>query len=192
MPGEGQKPPEDRKTRRIAGNFQNTTKNKLFENVHHSRVPGPFWPKRAPDRTPITTDSCVFGRGLKNGPREPHKAEECTHTFLIGSLKIRKKTGTPKTMCFTMRNGLMTKSWNRILSNSGTPPGRQATKRYPLLRRDITHTVPLPTPYPYGIVIPTIRITSFANRNSLSVTLHYITLLETTNGKLEVTGTGST
>ena len=100
-------------------------------------------------------------------------------------------------MCFTMRNGLMTKSWNRNLSKSGTPLERQATKRYPLLRRDITHTLPLPTPYPYGMVIPTIRITSFANRNSLSVTLHYITLhyitlLETTNGKLEVTGTGRT
>ena len=32
-----------------------TIKNKPFENVHPSRVPGPFWPKRAPDRTPITT-----------------------------------------------------------------------------------------------------------------------------------------
>ena len=143
--------------------------------MHPSRASGPFWPKRAPDRTPITTDSCVFRRGLKNGPREPHKAEECTHTFLKGSLKIRKKTGTPKTMCFTMRNGLITKSWNQILSKSGTPLERQATKRYPSLRRDITHTLPLPKPYPYGIVIPTIRITSFANRNSLSVTLRCMT-----------------
>ena len=51
--------------------FQKTTKNKLFEHVHHSRVPGPFWPKRVADRTPITTDSCVFRSGLKSGPREP-------------------------------------------------------------------------------------------------------------------------
>jgi hypothetical protein len=86
-----------------------------------------------------------------------------------------------------MRNGLMTKNWNRLLSKNGTRPERQATKRSTSLRRDITHTLPHPKPYPYGIVIPTIRITSFANRNSLSVTL-----LVTTNGKLEVTGTGST
>ena len=43
----------------------------MFENVHPSRVPGPFWPKRAPDRTPITKECCVLRRGLKSGPREP-------------------------------------------------------------------------------------------------------------------------
>ena len=79
-------------------------------------------------------------------------------------------------MCFAMRNGLMTKNWNRCLSKNGTRTERQATKRYTSLRRDITHTLTLPKPYPYGIVIPTIRITSFANRNSLSVTLHYVTI----------------
>ena len=51
--------------------FRKTTKNQLFENVHPSRVPGPFWPKRVADRTPITTEGCVFRRGLKSGPREP-------------------------------------------------------------------------------------------------------------------------
>ena len=33
--------------------------------MHPSRASGPFWPKRAPDRTPITTDSCVFVVALK-------------------------------------------------------------------------------------------------------------------------------
>ena len=61
-----------------------TTKTQFFENVHLSREPGPFWPNRAPDRTPITTYNCVFLRGLKSGPWEPQKAEECTRMFFEG------------------------------------------------------------------------------------------------------------
>ena len=71
-----------------------TTKNKLFENVHPSRVPGPFWPKRVPGRTPITMHSCVFRRGLKSGPREPQRAKERTRTFFEGS--YRNRTALPK------------------------------------------------------------------------------------------------
>ena len=91
VPGEGQKPPEDRKTRRVAGNFQKTTKNKLFENVHHSRVPGPFWPKRVADRTPITTVGCVFRRGLKSGPREPKERKSAPARFLKALNKLGMK-----------------------------------------------------------------------------------------------------
>ena len=91
--------------------------NNNFTNVHHSRVPGPCWPKRAPDRTPITTECCVLRRGLKSGPREPQRADECTRTFFEGSSrnrtdlpKISQKTDLQKTMCFTRRNGRRAKS----------------------------------------------------------------------------------
>jgi hypothetical protein len=71
--------------------FQKTTKNKLFENVHHSRVPGPFWPKRAPNRTPITTEGCVSRRGLKSGPREPKERKSAPRRFLKALNKLGQK-----------------------------------------------------------------------------------------------------
>ena len=60
----------------------------LFENVHHSRVPGPFWPKRVADRTPITTVGCVFRRGLKSGPREPKERKSAPAHFLEALNKL--------------------------------------------------------------------------------------------------------
>ena len=54
-----------------SADFRKTIKNKRFDNVDPSRGPGPFWPTRAPDRTPITTDWCVLRRGIKSSPREP-------------------------------------------------------------------------------------------------------------------------
>ena len=89
--------------------FQKTAKNKLFENVHPSRVPGPFWPKRVPDRTPITTDSCVFRSGLKSGPREPKERKSAPRRFLKALNKLGQKTEVHQTLCFTMRNFFRTK-----------------------------------------------------------------------------------
>ena len=83
--------------------FQKTTKNKLFENVHHSRVPNPFWPKRVADRTPITTEGCVFRRGLKSGPREPKERKSAPVRFLEAlnklGIKIEENNGA-KTIVF--------------------------------------------------------------------------------------------
>ena len=76
--------------------FQKTTKNKLFENVHHSRVPGPVWPKRVADRTPITTVGCVFRRGLKSGPREPKERKSAPERFLKALNKLGIKMGNTK------------------------------------------------------------------------------------------------
>ena len=81
--------------------FQKNTKYKFFENVHPSRVPGPFWPKRVADRTPITKECCVFCRGLESGPREPKERKSAPGRFLKALNKLGPKTGTPKTMCFT-------------------------------------------------------------------------------------------
>ena len=68
--------------------------------MHPSRVPGPFGPKRVADRTPITTECCVFRRGLNIRPREPHKAEECTRTFSEGPVKNRTKNRHAKNHVF--------------------------------------------------------------------------------------------
>ena len=81
--------------------FQKTTKNHIFENVHHSRVPGPFWPKRAPGRTPITMECCVLRRGLKSGPREPKERKSAPGRFLKALNKLGKNTEVHKTLCCT-------------------------------------------------------------------------------------------
>ena len=74
-----------------------------FENVHPSRVPGPFWPNRVADRTPITTEGCVFRRGLKNGPREPKERKSGPARFLKAlnklGIKMEEKKGA-KTIVF--------------------------------------------------------------------------------------------
>ena len=107
--------------------------------MHPSRAPGPFWPKRAPDRTPITTDCCVLRRGLKSGPREPQRAEDRTRSFFEGSSrnrtdlqKISQNTYLQKTMCFTRRNGRRAKSGglrarngSRVFSKKVAPLQRQ-------------------------------------------------------------------
>ena len=112
MPGEGQKPPEDRKPRRIAW---------IFENVQHSRVPGPFWPKRVADRTPITTEGCVLRRGLKSGPREPKERKSAPGRFLKTLNKLGQKTDTPKTMCLTRRNGFRAQNGGPYCSKNDVP-----------------------------------------------------------------------
>ena len=65
--------------------------------MHHSRVPGPFWPTRVADRTPITTEGCVFRRGLKSGPREPKERKSAPARFLKAlnklGLKMEKTKG---------------------------------------------------------------------------------------------------
>ena len=94
--------------------------------MHPSRVPDPFWPNRVADRTPITTEGCVFRRGLKSGPREPQRAEDRTRTFFEGSSrnrtdlpKISQNTDLQKTMCFTRRNGRRAKSGGLRARNGG-------------------------------------------------------------------------
>ena len=81
--------------------FRKTTKNKLFGNVHPYRSPGPFWPQIAPDRTPITTEGCVFRRGLKSGPREPKERKSAPERFLKALNKLGKNTEVHKTLCCT-------------------------------------------------------------------------------------------
>ena len=51
-------------------------------------MPGPFWPNRVADRTPITTEDCVFRRGLKNGPREPKERKSGPARFLKALNKL--------------------------------------------------------------------------------------------------------
>ena len=74
--------------------------------MHPSRVPGPFWPQRVADRTPITTECCVFRRGLKSGPREPKERKSAPGRVLKALPKLGPKTEVHKTLCFTMRNCL--------------------------------------------------------------------------------------
>ena len=69
---------------------------------------------------------CVFRRGLKSGPREPQRADECTRTFFEGSSrnrtdlpKMSQKTDLQKTMCFTRRNGRRAKSGGLRARNGG-------------------------------------------------------------------------
>ncbi len=88
--------------------FQKPNKKTLFGNVHHSKVPGPVWPKMVADRTPITTVGCVFRRGLKSGPREPKERKSAPARFLkaLNKLGIKmEKTKVPKPLCFTRPNG---------------------------------------------------------------------------------------
>ena len=93
--------------------------------MHPSRVPGPFWPKRVADRTPITTDSCVFRRGLKSGPREPKGRKSAPAGFLKALPRIGPKTEVHQTLCFTMRNCFRTKNWGRYFSKNVAPLQRQ-------------------------------------------------------------------
>ena len=97
----------------------------MFENVHPSATPGPFWPKRVADRTPITTDSCVFRRGLKSGPREPKGRKSAPACFLKALPRIGPKTEVHQTLCFTMRNCFRTKNGGRVFSKSDAPLQRQ-------------------------------------------------------------------
>ena len=64
--------------------------------MHHSRVPGPFWPKRASGRTPITTECCVLHRGLESGPREPKERKSAPARFLKALNKLGPKTEETK------------------------------------------------------------------------------------------------
>ena len=80
--------PKGRRNMTDSWDFQKTIKNKLFENVHHSRVPGPFGPKRVADRTPITAVGCVFRRGLKGGPQEPKERKSAPARFLKALNKL--------------------------------------------------------------------------------------------------------
>ena len=107
--------------------FRKTIKNKLFDNVPPSRVQGPFWPTRAPDRTPITTDCCVLRRGIKSSPREPKGRKSVPGLVLKALKKLGPKTDTPKTMCFTSPNGLRAKIGGRAFSKNDTPLERQGT-----------------------------------------------------------------
>ena len=93
--------------------------------MHHSRVPGPFWPKRVADRTPITTVGCVFRRGLKSGPREPKERKSGTARFLKALNKLGQKTEVHQTLCFTMRNCFRTKKEGRCFSKNVAPLQRQ-------------------------------------------------------------------
>ena len=60
-------------------------------------MPGPFWPKRVADRTPITTEGCVLRRGLKSGPRESKERTSAPARFLKAlnqvGLKMDKTKG---------------------------------------------------------------------------------------------------
>ena len=102
-----------------------TTKNKLFQNVHHSRVPGPFWPKRVADRTPITTVGCVFRRGLKSGPREPKERKSAPARFLKALNKLGQKTEVHQTLCSTMRNCFRTQNGGPYFSKNDAPLQRK-------------------------------------------------------------------
>ena len=97
----------------------------MFKNVHPSATPGPFWPKRVADRTPITTDSCVFRRGLKSGPREPKGRKSAPAGFLKALPRIGPKTELHQTLCFTMRNCFRTKNWGPYFSKNVAPLQRQ-------------------------------------------------------------------
>ena len=97
----------------------------MFENVHPSAVPGPFWPKRVADRRPITTDSCVFRSGLKSGPREPKGRKSAPAGFLKALPRIGPKTEVHQTLCFTMRNCFRTKNLGPYFSKNVAPLQRQ-------------------------------------------------------------------
>ena len=105
--------------------FQKTTKTTLFENVHHSRVPGPVWPKRVADRTPITTVGCVFRRGLKSGPREPKERKSAPARFLKALNKLGQKTEVHQTLCSTMRNCFRTQNGGPYFSKNDAPLQRK-------------------------------------------------------------------
>ena len=93
--------------------------------MYPSRVPGPFWPKRVADRTPITTNGCVFRRGLKSGPREPKERKSAPGRFLKALNKLGQKTEVHQTLCFTMRNCFRTRNGGRVFSKNVAPLQRQ-------------------------------------------------------------------
>ena len=93
--------------------------------MHQSRVPGPFWPKRVADRTPITTVGCVFRRGFKSGPREPKERKSAPARFLKALNKLGQKTEVHQTLCSTMRNCFRTQNWGPYFSKNDAPLQRQ-------------------------------------------------------------------
>ena len=93
--------------------------------MHPSRVPGPFWPKRVADRTPITTVGCVFRRGLKSGPREPKERKSAPRRFLKALNKFGQKTEVHQTLCSTMRNCFRTQNGGPYFSKNDAPLQRQ-------------------------------------------------------------------
>ena len=43
--------------------------------MHPAAVPGPFWRKKASDRTPITTENCVFVVARKRASEGTEKGQ---------------------------------------------------------------------------------------------------------------------
>ncbi len=124
----------------------------------------PLWPKTTADQTRITRKGWVFHLCLKSGAQEPPNGPRGAQETPESNLKIRISDSYDKSPC---RKCPLHWKIEAFLK-------RQAARRLAIHRLHYTSSTPLHTtpmgslPKRYGHFV--------ARRNSLSVTLHYITL----------------